>query len=199
MTIDTRRNRFAVKLANLALRIAGSEYRETLTNAIRAGLVMRNSAAWAADLLMVAHRAADQLDDWHDSCSTNPSSPSPGGATRQAAHDAAGLTVDTCPACNCTCRPGCDEPACSVHGYFASAPVRDVESRWFPTDTGWYAEILIDADVDVPRLVAHARHTDRSQLVADLRALSAAAAKLAGEIEPTHRPAAHLDLPGWDG
>ncbi|MBM7518293.1 hypothetical protein [Nocardioides nitrophenolicus] len=54
-------------------------------------------------------------------------------------------------------------------------------SSWWDIDDVTYAEVTIDAGVQ--RLVAHAENTDRDQLVADLRQLSARALDLAGEIE----------------
>lgn len=130
MTINTRRNRVVVRLANLLLRAAGSEYRAALHDHIRAGLAMSASAAGVASVLRAAHTAADELDEWDGEASSSLGGCSPGGVVRHAVHEAAGLEVDTCPACNCICGPDYpDEPACPVHGYFAGAPDRPGSRR----------------------------------------------------------------------
>ncbi len=53
----------------------------------------------AEDLLEAAHRAADELDDWDGDPSSALGGLGPGGVVRYAAHLAADVEIDTCPAC----------------------------------------------------------------------------------------------------
>ena len=99
MTVDTRRNRIVVRIANLLLRAAGSEYRERLRDAFRAGLMMKASATATAQLLEAAHNAADELDDWYRGTSSGLGGCSPGGIVRHAVHEAIAVSIDECPAC----------------------------------------------------------------------------------------------------
>lgn len=51
-------------------------------------------------ILEAAHVAADELDAWDGEASSSLGGCSPGGVVRQAAHEAAVVSIDECPACS---------------------------------------------------------------------------------------------------
>lgn len=51
-------------------------------------------------LLNAAHDAADELDEWDGHPSVTLGGSSPGGVVRHAAHEARGVSIDECPACD---------------------------------------------------------------------------------------------------
>jgi hypothetical protein len=50
-------------------------------------------------VLLAAHLAADELDDWYGGASTRLGGVSPGGVVRHWANGAYGASIDSCPAC----------------------------------------------------------------------------------------------------